>query len=653
MSRRQARSRRSLRRRAAVWGPLAVAFLAGVATALIGVALFDDDPSAPSSAPSGGSQSAETASVADGVADAGGGNPAPALTTGSAEQIQVDSTHVQWDTVELAFEAASDHAWAAFPVQVTFEHTAGTHVVDGFWDGGRSWKVRFVPPHTGVWSWSSSSEDPGLDGVSGTHAVTAPTPDALAANANRRGHLRVSADGTHLVRADGAPFFFLGDTGWWFNSTRCPLEPGAVTEGFGCADYFDDRAAKGFTVVGLEMFDIHNANEGGFPFPCNAGDGRGNGDYSCLNPEHFRGLDARMELIWDRGLVAYANVSWLVGQLPNEATTPQDARSLGRYVMARYGWMPMVFSLSGEYQYGYDELGVRWRTQDWEDYGTHIQQHNPQNHPVTVHPSSSNQWASVSPGAGAQSSAGEFHGSAWLDVDSIQSGHDVKRLLLNPLRVAENASLAPRKPVLHTEGFYLEHSFNRTPVTDPQLRWQAYVPFLNGGAGHIYGANGIWQMYAGPVEGGYPELRAGAEIREWWKVMTHPSSVDVGRVRAFFEDVVGQWWALERRREWLAPGTDPARFDDYENGRTDPHLAGSADGSLLVAYVGDSYPRLAPIAVSDPSLALRSWEVRWFDPRTGAVSSRGRVTADGEGRLFLPDRETDGDWALVLTEVAG
>src|SRR5439155_10616655 len=37
-----------------------------------------------------------------------------------------------------------------------------------FWDGGAKWKVRFSPDVIGAWSWSVSSNDPGLNGANGS-----------------------------------------------------------------------------------------------------------------------------------------------------------------------------------------------------------------------------------------------------------------------------------------------------------------------------------------------------------------------------------------------------------------------------------------------------------------------------------------------------
>lgn len=637
-----------------VW-PVVAAFVAGVLVTVLVAAVIDGESggTASSMSVSGSSSTTPAPTTGGGVTSSSDRPPpttaAPSTTSpGGGGDVAAQSAEViRWETFEVGLEAAGDHRWSDFPVQVRFEHpsTSTSAVVDAFWDGGRRWVARFAPPQDGEWRWSTSSDDAGLAGRTGAFTVSTPPAGEAAANANYRGHLRVSGDGRYLERTDGSPFFWLGDTAWWMHSDRCPLTAGPRTDGNSCADYLDDRAEKGYSVIALAMFDIHNANEDGYPFPCNAEPGSGNGDYSCLNEAHFRGLDQRLQQMWDRGLVAYANVSWLVGQQPNDETTPADAEALGRYLLARYGWMPMVLSLSGEYQYGYDEIGVLWTTEDWDAYGEYLQAHDPQDHPLTIHPSSSPRWRFDNPGAGNQSSSGEFHASEWLDVNSIQSGQNADRLRLNPERAAEDYARTPAKPVLHSEGFYLENTRNREPATDAQLRWQAYVPFLNGAFGHIYGANGIWQMYAGGDASDYPELNDEGLVRPWWEVMAHPSSTEIGRARDFYEARVGEWWTLVPHRDWLNTGTA-----DYIDGVTDPHLAATGDGAKIVVYFGDLQPVDQATTATDPSLADRSWEPLWFDPRTGTTTAGEPVSADSDGVVRLPDRPGAGDWALVLTE---
>src|SRR3972149_461845 len=37
-----------------------------------------------------------------------------------------------------------------------------TITIDGFWDGGNTWKIRMAPTAVGMWTYTTSSIDPGL-----------------------------------------------------------------------------------------------------------------------------------------------------------------------------------------------------------------------------------------------------------------------------------------------------------------------------------------------------------------------------------------------------------------------------------------------------------------------------------------------------------
>src|SRR5690606_16009942 len=66
----------------------------------------------------------------------------------------------------------------------------------------------------------------------------------------RTGPLKVSANGRYFTTASGAPFFWLGDTGWLlFNKlTREEAEK-----------YLENRRAKGFNVIQAML--VHNARQ--------------------------------------------------------------------------------------------------------------------------------------------------------------------------------------------------------------------------------------------------------------------------------------------------------------------------------------------------------------------------------------------------------
>ena len=88
----------------------------------------------------------------------------------------------------------------------------------------------------------------------------------LAANPNRRGMIRATADGRGLEYADGTPFFLIGDTWWSVPSYRFPLElpdnPKALGPGATLNDYAHYRKAQGYNCVGLIAAQPAWANDG-------------------------------------------------------------------------------------------------------------------------------------------------------------------------------------------------------------------------------------------------------------------------------------------------------------------------------------------------------------------------------------------------------
>src|SRR6185437_9357822 len=85
-------------------------------------------------------------------------------------------------------------------------------IVNGFWDGGRVWRVRFSPIVAGQWTFTTVCSDPrntGLDGQTGRFLCTAAMGDTAF---RQHGPVRVSHDRSHFEHADGTPFFWLADT---------------------------------------------------------------------------------------------------------------------------------------------------------------------------------------------------------------------------------------------------------------------------------------------------------------------------------------------------------------------------------------------------------------------------------------------------------
>jgi hypothetical protein len=86
--------------------------------------------------------------------------------------------------------------------------------INGFWDGGTGWKVRFCPDEQGDWSFAttcSDSANAGLHRQQGRFSVTAP---AGKLPIYTKGAITHPKGTYYLAHADGTPFFWTACTAW-------------------------------------------------------------------------------------------------------------------------------------------------------------------------------------------------------------------------------------------------------------------------------------------------------------------------------------------------------------------------------------------------------------------------------------------------------
>jgi len=96
--------------------------------------------------------------------------------------VATPSAHVpRRSRFEAAFVSAVEYAHPlhAITFSVTFTSPAGlTYSVDGFWDGGASWRTRFKPDELGEWRFTTDCSDTtnsGLHRQSGAFVCVEPT----------------------------------------------------------------------------------------------------------------------------------------------------------------------------------------------------------------------------------------------------------------------------------------------------------------------------------------------------------------------------------------------------------------------------------------------------------------------------------------------
>jgi hypothetical protein len=528
--------------------------------------------------------------------------------------------------IELSFTSGNerDDPFHTVELDVDFTSSSGkTLRVPAFWAGGKTWKVRYssleAGPHRYV-TRCSDAHDQGLHGQSGQVEIAAYRGDNPLF---RHGPIRVADDRRHLAHADGTPFFWLGDT-WWMG----------LCERLRFPDEFEslilDRKAKGFSVIqivaglypDMPAFDARGRNEAGFPWT---------EKYGRIRPEYFDKADERLFALADAGIVPCVVLAWGY-HLPWLGVDKMKQHV--RYVMARYGALPVVWCIAGEVNLPYYlekgfPRGGEAQTRSWEDVIKYARTVNGFGRLITVHPT----------GLDPLSGRLLFKDQSLLDFDMLQTGHGMREVLAPTIR-ALRASYAARPvmPVVNGEVCY-EALLGKIPAEIPRLMF--WTNMLSGAAGHTYGANGIWQLNRrGQPYGKSPHGGTYGPI-PWDDAMNLPGAGQLGLAKRFLERFA--WHQLEPHLEWAAwGGTEKgksAASDEFQV----PCTAG-IPRRLRITYAP------LPQAVAMKSLEA---EVRYvascFDPVSGARSAIGTVRADSNGFWTAsPPPGIKGDWVVVL-----
>ena len=434
-------------------------------------------------------------------------------------------------------------------------------------------------------------------------AAVSPAAEPTTSVDLSHGKLQISADGRHLVHADGTPFFYLGDTAWELFH-RLNREEADL--------YLGDRAAKGFTVIQAvvlaELDGLHTPNAyGELPLE--------NDDPRQPNEAYFRHVDYIVDKAESLGMFIGMlptwgdkwNKKWGVGP---EIFTPDNAAAYGEFLGRRYRDKPIIWILGGDRNPENDQhlaiIRAMARGLKKGDGGNHL---------MTFHPqggSGSSQW---------------FHNDDWLNFNMFQSGHSAANAP-NYRTLLKNYGLKPAKPVLDGEPRYEDHPIDWKPQNgwfdEWDVRQAAWWSMLSGACGHTYGNHNIWQMWQ-------PGRKPISSARTPWKTaVKHPGSAQVGYMRKLLESKA--WQKLVPDEDLLAG----------EPGEGAEHIraARAGDGSFAMIYT----PTGKTLSVRRERIG-RKVNASWFDPRTGKLKP-----AQADGQSFDPPGEPGrgNDWVLVL-----
>lgn len=422
--------------------------------------------------------------------------------------------------------------------------------------------------------------------------------------------LKVSDNKRYLVKADGTPFFWLGDTGWelFHRLTMAEAER-----------YLKKRAEQGFTVIqAVVLAELDGLNdptpEGYKPLQ--------NNDPAKPDAAYFKKVDEVIDLAGKYGLYIGLLPSWgdkVNGDKGAAIFNNDNARSYGKFLGNRYkNKNNIIWILGGDRTVDKVEFQNVWRamaTGITEGLG------GADKGIITFHPR----------GGGTSSTA--FHNDAWLDVNMQQTGHCTETL--EHVKLFADYQLTPVKPVINGEPIYEEHPvcFNVKDMgysTSYDIRKAAYLSLFGGAFGHTYGVHAVWQFYdqnRKPVN---------APPKPWHESLDLAGANQLKYMKALM---------LSRPVLERIPGRE---------------LIAEADCStnLIQATYGKDYLLVysaqgTPFTLNMGKISGKQVIGNWYNPRTGEVKNAGTYGNTGQHLFTPPKVNRDGlDWVLIVDDAS-
>ncbi|HKE94264.1 MAG TPA: DUF5060 domain-containing protein [Povalibacter sp.] len=583
-----------------------------------------------------------------------------------------------WQAQEITFEASRDYANPYVDVDCWIDLLGPgfSKRVYGFWDGGRTFKVRFVATTPGEWSWRSGSSqrgDTGLNDGSGKFRAVAWSPAQIDENPNRRGFVHASANGHALSYADGTPFLLVGDT-WLAASTwrlpwkgSPPARDYVPAEGIGFEEAVAWRKRQGFNSISfIAAFPNWAADQRGATYADRNGvflrnawekfgywapgakistadgatttakdmqdesgnrpfemltDREGLANFDRINPAYFRSLDRKMRYLSDAGFVPFLEPvrrdhgpSWKAYFDFNASY----ARFV-QYLAARYGAYNLIFS----------GIHLDWIPKDFSltaaEFNAaltyHLQKYGPlpYGQPMTTLIDTSTYKAF---GHGSQ--------APWLNMHTV--GNDPRNHAIYA-SLEELFRLQPAYPAANLEPYYTgwNHGINRPGGETPEenserdnyfARAMMYGSVLSGGlAGHVHGTAAYDVTSTGEPAGWRPYI---------WTALRYESGAQMQHLKAFMLCEGPRYQDLQLASSDLAPRSMPEALDTGLDGWS--FLMRTAQRDFALAYFENK--ALQPQLKGFTPRTRYRWS--WFDPRTGKWSEPVTLNADASGTLAAP-----------------
>ena len=576
-----------------------------------------------------------------------------------------------WEKVEITLTSAKSYnnPYTDMTVWVDLRGPGFSRRCYGFWDDGKTFRVRVTATKAGTWSWESGSSpaDRGLTGKKGSFTAGEWTEEEKKINPLRRGMIEASSNGHAFSYADGTPFFLVGDTWWATPAFRFiwrdddTLRPMGSEAGFkeyvayrknqeyNCVAILaalpnwnnDDKPPRiiaedgtfirsGWTQAGTKSAKTMTDENGNraFLFP-----GKVPGyesyfpDVEKINPSYFQSLDKKIDYLNSQGFVPFIEVARRdIGQAWKKYYPwPESYVRYIQYIWSRYQANICLFS---PIHFDYDKETIP--ADDWNDAANMVIDKYGSPPFGTL--------AGTNPAGSSLHNWGHTDRARWLTFHQIGNlrTHDSFSLL------TEIFGTEPPVPAINGEPYYdgMENAEGGSDEAALWCRSAMYGSVLSGGlGGHIYGAGG-WSggIWSGEVE---PESKY-----PMWKVFQWQSGDQMRHLKTFMLSEGNRYQDLVPCTELIIPNKSAGNkvTTGWAYGSSTP------DKDLLMLYFEKDCPKSVLTGIKPNS----SYFVSWFDTVNGNwIHLDNLLVSDKSGQLALPlfpgeKERSDKDWAIKL-----
>lgn len=217
----------------------------------------------------------------------------------------------RWDIYEVAWQGGKYASpFRDVRLTATFRHESGRSItVSGFYDGGITWRARFMPLELGRWNYRTESNDPALNGKSGSLVCVKPAKPYL--------HGPLRAQGLHFIHADGTRRFLI--------STRLSCQFAPPPDWTGVIRFLKEHRVNRVLFI---MGGVHGQIKDLY--------GQGGEDLWSYNLARFQAIDRFIDALRRAGILASPYFYYFNDHHQRRLTSEQDEAFL-RYGMARFG----------------------------------------------------------------------------------------------------------------------------------------------------------------------------------------------------------------------------------------------------------------------------------------------------------------------------